>query len=46
MTPQKTPKQKGILMGFPGTFALSKSLQRQMPGNQIDMDPMDLETKP
>jgi hypothetical protein len=25
MTPQKTPKQKEFFMGFPGTFARSKS---------------------
>ena len=35
MTPQKTPKQKGLFMGFPGTFARLKSRLRQMPGKKV-----------
>jgi hypothetical protein len=35
MTPQKTPKQKGLFMGFPGTFARLKSRLRQMAENQV-----------
>jgi hypothetical protein len=39
MTPQKTPIQKELFMGFPGTFARLKSRLRQMAGNQVRYGP-------
>ena len=39
MTPQKTPKQKGVSMGFPGTFACLKSRLSYMAGNQVRYGP-------
>jgi hypothetical protein len=39
MTPQKTPKQKGLFMGFPGTFERLKSRPRQMAGKQVRCGP-------
>jgi hypothetical protein len=37
--PQKTPKQIGVFMGFPGTFARLKSRLSQMVGNQVIYGP-------
>ena len=34
LTPQKTPKQNGLFMGFPGTLTRSNSRLSWMPGNK------------
>ena len=39
LTPKKTPKQKGLFMGFPGTFARLKSRLRHMAGKQLRYGP-------
>jgi hypothetical protein len=37
-TSQKTPKQIGLFMGFPGTFTRSKSRLSWMPGNKKSLN--------
>ena len=37
--PQKTPKQKGLFMGFPGTFARLMSRLMKMAGKKVSYGP-------
>ena len=39
LTPKKTQKQKGVIMGFTGTFARLKSRLSEMAGNQVRYGP-------